>query len=65
MSDKIDVFENLIDRVEKEGVSTAEVDDGRIIIFTVPVLRRLLADAEASPKQKAIVFIRKAPKETA
>lgn len=57
--------EYLVDRVEKEGCVTVEVEDGRIIAFTADMLKRLWQDAEASPKKQAIVFIRKPAKASA
>ena len=59
--DKIEVTDpgrELIDRIESEGVSVASVSDGHVFGFSVGVLKRMLADAEAAEGKKVIVFVK-------
>jgi len=52
------LIEQLFDRVESEGVATAQVKDGRLLVLKRAVLERLLQDVMKSENGTVVLFIK-------
>jgi len=58
MSDVAEIWDDLSDKVDKEGVATLKVQDGMFFVFSVGHLERMLERANSSPRKKIAVFVK-------
>jgi hypothetical protein len=56
-----EIWNDLLARVEAEGVASASVKDGVLFVFSVGHLERMLVDAKKTPHQKVVVFVKNGP----
>lgn len=53
------ISEYIFDRIEKTGVAVVTVADGTMFGFSLEMLKRMVADAEASPSKSVIAFVQR------
>jgi hypothetical protein len=51
------ITDKIFEQIEKDGVATVAVKDGRIMVFQVEKLKEILAAVEGAGKSTVCIFI--------